>query len=254
MLNAAERGSDLAITGTGENGSSIVVTLSGVTYPPVLVSNGSWTVTIPSANLQALPDGSYPVSVTATDAAQNTSTPVTSTLVVKADAANLPTITIDAFAGNNIVDGAEQQSDQLLSGKTTHVEQGQTVTVTFGSLIYNPVVQSDGSWSISVPSGTLQDGTPTINAAVSDAAGNPATSSLSITVNTLASGISIDPISDGYLNASEYQQSLIVTGHTANVTVGTPLSLFINGQTFSVNVGAGGMECAGTGERAGRVI
>ncbi|WP_455816457.1 Ig-like domain-containing protein [Pseudomonas cerasi] len=241
VLNAAERGSDLAITGTGENGSSIVVTLSGVTYPPVLVSNGSWTVTIPSANLQALPDGSYPVSVTATDAAQNASTPVTSTLVVKADAANLPTITIDAFAGNNIVDGAEQQSDQLLSGKTTHVEQGQTVTVTFGSLIYNPVVQSDGSWSISVPSGTLQDGTPTINAAVSDAAGNPATSSLNITVNTLASGISIDPISDGYLNASEYQQSLIVTGHTANVTVGTPLSLFINGQTFSVNVGAGGV-------------
>lgn len=241
VLNAVERGSDLAITGTGEEGSTIVVTLNGVTYPSVEVSGGVWSVTIPAANLAAIPDGSYPVSVTATDAAQNSSAPVTSTVVVKADAAGLPTITIDTFAGNNIVDGAEQQSIQLLSGKTTNVEQGQTVTVTIGSLVYNPVVQSDGSWSISIPSGTLQNGTATINAAVSDVAGNPASSSLPVTVNTLASGISIDPISDGYLNASESQQSLIITGHTANVTAGTPLSVFINGQTFTVNVGAGGV-------------
>ncbi|WP_455813385.1 Ig-like domain-containing protein [Pseudomonas graminis] len=241
VLNATERGADLAVTGTGENGSSIVVTLNGVTYPPVLVSNGTWSVTIPAANLATIPDGSYQVSVTATDAAQNSSVPVTSTLVVKADAADLPTITINTFAGNNIVDGAEQQSTQLLSGTTTHVEQGQTVTVTIGSLVYNPVVQSDGSWSVNIPSGTLQNGTPTITAAVSDAAGNPASGSLNITVNTLASGISIDPISDGYLNASESQQSLIVTGHTVNVTAGSPLSVFINGQTFTVNVGAGGV-------------
>lgn len=241
VLNAAERGSDLAVTGTGENGSSIVVTLNGVTYPPVVVSGGSWTVTVPAEDLQAIPDGSYAVSVTATDAAQNSSAPVSSTLVVKADAADLPTITINTFAGNNIVDGAEQQSNQLLSGATTNVEPGQTVTVTLGSLVYNPVVQSDGSWSISIPSGTLQNGTPTITAAVSDAAGNPASSSLNITVNTQTSGISIDPISDGYLNASESQQSLIITGHTANVTTGTPVSVLINGQTFTVNVGAGGV-------------
>ena len=241
VLNAAERGADLAVSGTGENGSSIVVTLNGVTYPPVVVSGGVWTVNVPAEDLQAIPDGSYAVSVTATDAAQNSSAPVTSTLVVKADAADLPTITINTFAGNNIVDGAEQQSSQLLSGTTTNVEQGQTVTVTLGSQVYNPVVQSDGSWSISIPSGTLQNGTPTITAAVSDAAGNPASNTLTITVNTLASGISIDPISDGYLSADEAQQSLIVTGHTANVATGTPVSVLINGQTFTVNVGAGGV-------------
>ncbi|WP_421504926.1 Ig-like domain-containing protein [Erwinia rhapontici] len=241
VLNAAERGADLAVSGTGENGSSIVVTLNGVTYPPVVVSGGIWTVNVPAEDLQAIPDGSYAVSVTATDAAQNSSAPVTSTLVVKADVADLPTITINTFAGNNIVDGAEQQSSQLLSGTTTNVEQGQTVTVTLGSQVYNPVVQSDGSWSISIPSGTLQNGTPTITAAVSDAAGNPASNTLTITVNTLASGISIDPISDGYLSADEAQQSLIVTGHTANVATGTPVSVLINGQTFTVNVGAGGV-------------
>ncbi|QGU86886.1 Ig-like domain-containing protein [Erwinia sorbitola] len=243
MLNAGEQSDTLAITGTGEEGSSIAVTLNGVTYPSVLVTGGLWTVSIPSADLQNIADGSYQVSVTATDAAQN-STTVTSPLVVKAEAADLPTIAIDTFAGNNVIDGAEQQSNQLLSGTTTHVEQGQTVTVTIGTEAFYPVVQADGSWSVSIPSDTLtalQNGTSTIQVAVADAAGNPASSTLPITINNLASGISIDPISGGYLSADEAQQTLIVTGHTANVNPGTPLSVFINGQNFTVNVGSGGV-------------
>ncbi|MFK8258130.1 Ig-like domain-containing protein [Erwinia sp. AnSW2-5] len=244
VLNAVEQGSDLAISGTGENGSTIVVTLHGVTYPPVIVSGGVWTVNIPAANLQAIPDGTYPndLSVTATDVAQN-STTVTSPLVVKADAADLPTITVNTFAGNNIVDGAEQQTSQLLSGTTTHVEPGRTVTVTIGNQVFSPLVQSDGSWSVSIPSGALlalPNNQTTINVAVSDAAGNPASNNLNVTINNLASGISIDPISDGYLNAAEAQQPLIVTGHTANVAQGSSLVLNINGTNYSAIVGSGG--------------
>lgn len=245
VLNAAERGSDLAIGGTGENGSTIVVTLHGVTYPPVIVSGGVWTVNVPAANLQAIPDGSYPndLTVTATDAAQN-STTISSPLVVKADLADLPTITVNTFAGNNIVDGAEQQTSQLLSGTTTHVEPGQTVTVTLGNQVYSPRVQSDGSWSISIPSDALvalPNNQTTINVAVSDVAGNPANNSLSVTINNLASGVSIDPIGDGYVNAAESQQPLIVTGHTANVTQGSSLLLNINGNNFTTLVGSGGV-------------
>ncbi|WP_421094490.1 hypothetical protein ACOKXP_04635, partial [Serratia fonticola] len=34
------------------------------------------------------------------------------------------------FAGNDIIDGAEVKTAQTLSGTTTHVEAGQTVTIT----------------------------------------------------------------------------------------------------------------------------
>lgn len=244
ILNAAEQGADLAVSGRGEAGDTIVVTLNGVTYQGVQVNgNGDWTVSVPSADLQALADGSYTLSVTATDAAGN-STTTSSPLEVKAAAADLPTISINTFAGNDILDGAEQQSSQLLSGTTRNVEAGQTVTITIGTGVYSALVQADGSWSVSIPASVLQgldNGTTTIAAAVSDAAGNPVSASHDVTVNSLASGISIDPISDdGYLNASEAQEPLIITGHTANVEAGSQLSLTINGQTFQATVGSGG--------------
>ena len=244
ILNAAEQGADLAVSGRGEAGDTIVITLNGVTYQGVQVNgNGDWTVSVPGADLQALGDGSYTLGVTATDAAGN-STTTSSPLTVKAAAIDLPALSINTFAGNDIVDGAEQQSNQLLSGTTRNVEAGQTVSITLGTEVYSARVQADGSWSVSIPASTLQglvNGITPITAAVSDAAGNPISSSRDVTVNSLASGISIDPVSgDGYLNAIEAQEPLIITGHTANVDPGSPLSLTINGQSFQVAVGNGG--------------
>ena len=244
ILNAAEQGVALPVTGTGDASDTVVVTLNGRDYTTTVGDNGLWSVTVPETDLATLTNGTYTLNITATDAAGN-STSIDRPLAVKVDAASLPTLTINTFAGNDILDGAEQQTAQTLSGSTTNVEAGQTITVTINGDIYTTQVQASGAWSLSLPSAALaalNDGTTTLNVAVSDVAGNPISASRDITVNSAASGISLDPLSnDGYLNATEALDDLIVSGRTINVAQGSTVTLSFNGQTFTALVGATGL-------------
>ncbi|EFG3900408.1 hypothetical protein BOV65_004900, partial [Escherichia coli] len=72
-----------------------------------------------------------------------------------------------------------------ITGSST-AEAGQTVTVTLNGTNYTGTVQTDGSWSVSVPSAdlsTLTASNYTVNAAVSDKAGNPASVNHNLTVD-----------------------------------------------------------------------
>jgi len=244
VLNASEQGQPLPVSGSGEAGAEISVSLNGIDYTTTVAADGSWTLTIPAAALGDLADGDYNLTVIATDAAGNSSQQ-NSPLTVKADANNLPTISIDTFAGNNIVDGAEQQTAQTLSGIATQVEAGQTVTVTLNGQIYTAQVQPSGGWSVLIPSGALQglaDGSATITVAVSDAAGNTASNTLDIEVNSAASGLAVNTLSDdGYLNAAEALEELLISGSSVNVPQGNVVTVTFNNQTFTAEIGANGV-------------
>ena len=242
-LNAGEVTQPLNLSGSGEAGNTVTVTLNGTDYTATVGEDGNWALAIPAADLGALADGSYTLSVTGVDAAGNATT-VTTPLAVKADAANLPALTIDAFVGNNVLDGAEQQQAQLLSGSAANVEPGQSVTITLNGQSYSAEVQPSGSWSVSVPAAdlaALANGTATISATVSDAAGNTASQTLDVTVNSALSGIAVAPLSDdGYLNASEAAEDLVVSGSSLNLALGTPVTITFNNLTYTATVGAGG--------------
>ncbi|WP_421096152.1 Ig-like domain-containing protein, partial [Serratia fonticola] len=157
---------------------------------------------------------------TLTDAAGN-STSTTHVLGVDANPANLPTLSINVFAGNDIIDGAEVKTAQTISGTATHVEAGQTVTVTLNGKTYTATVLADGSWSTSVPAADLAllaNGQTTITATVSDSAGNPANASHEVTVDTSLSGLSIAVIAgDDKLNLAESLLPLAIHGGSANL-------------------------------------
>jgi hypothetical protein len=90
------------------------------------VSNSAWS--IPGVDLSALPDGaSYTVTASVSDAAGNAATPATRPVSTVDTAA--PTISIDVVAGDDVIDDAEDNS-VTLSGSTSGVENGQTVSVT----------------------------------------------------------------------------------------------------------------------------
>ncbi|QKJ87898.1 hypothetical protein PMPD1_2964 [Paramixta manurensis] len=243
MLNAQEQSQPLEISGSGEANDTVTVTLNGHTYTTTVGDNGQWSVAVPATDLAELSDGSHPVAVSISDAAGN-STNQTAPLTVKADEANLPSITVNTFAGNNILDGAEQHTTQTLSGTTQHVEAGQTVTVTLDGQNYTAVVQPSGDWSVQIPSSALlalENGTATIHVVVNDIAGNSADNALEFTVNNAASGLSVNPLSDdGYLNASEANENLVVSGTSSNIPVGNEVTVTFNGQTYTAEVADNG--------------
>ncbi|KQN48029.1 hypothetical protein ASE99_15980 [Serratia sp. Leaf51] len=245
-INSAEAAADINVTGTAsisEAGNTVTVTINGQPYTGIVAVNGQWTVTIPAGALAGVTDGQYPVTVQLSDAAGN-STTITSNVQLAADPASAPTITLNAFAGDNILDGAEQQTAQTLSGTTTHVEAGQVVNITLNNVVYNATVQADGSWSVSIPSsalGALTNGTLQIDVAVLDKAGNPATGSESFTVDNTLSGLSVNPVTgDNQLNALEAAAGVTISGTSVNVPVNGIVTIILNGKTYTATVGVGG--------------
>lgn len=242
ILNSTEVLSNQQLTGTASPssaGQTVTATLNGKTYSGTVGSDGTWSITIPSADLSNLSDGNYSIVTRLTDAAGNTAT-TTQTISVDASPLNAPVVTIGTFAGNNIIDGAEARVSQVISGTSKNVEQGQTVTISFNGKPYTAQVLSNGNWSTTISDADmalLVNGSQTITVSVSDVSGNTATSSSTVTVNTNASGLSIAPITgDNQLNVLEAANGITINGGAVNVAPGTDVNVILNGKTYTVQV------------------
>lgn len=246
IVSSAEAAGALELTGTAsvsEAGKTITVTLNGATYTGLVGSDGNWTVNIPAGVLNGVASGQYPLTVSLTDEAGNTTTQ-TSNVTLATGVDSQPTLTLNAFAGNNVIDGAERLADQTLSGTTTHVEAGQQVTITLNGKTYTATVGASGAWSVQIPAAdltALNDGSITLTAAVTDKAGNPAQGSLPLTINTELSGLAIDPITgDNKLSAQEAGAGINISGTSHNVAEGANVTVTLNGKTYIAAVGADG--------------
>ncbi|MCV4677438.1 Ig-like domain-containing protein, partial [Escherichia coli] len=64
-------------------------------------------------------------------------------------------VSINAITADDVINAAEKGAALTLSGSTSGVEAGQTVTVTFGGKTYTATVAGDGSWTTIVPAADL---------------------------------------------------------------------------------------------------
>ncbi|MDY0970083.1 Ig-like domain-containing protein [Siccibacter turicensis] len=228
------------ISAMSEAGQTVTVTLNNKTYTTQVGSDGNWQIAIPSADLTKLPGGDNTVKVSLTDAAGNVRE-VQQTITVKTA---LPTVSVDNFTADNILDAAEVKTDQVLQGKTTNAEAGSVVTVTLNGNTWNGVVGSDGSWSITIPAAVLQQlnaGDATLQLSVTDALGQTRPGSHTVKVDTAASGVAISIIAgDDYLGRAEAGQPLTVNGTSAGLAEGTTVTVVINNVTYTAQVNAGG--------------
>ncbi|MEO1633754.1 MAG: Ig-like domain-containing protein, partial [Cyanobacteria bacterium J06631_9] len=236
IINAAEAGIDLPITGTtdAEAGQTVTVELNGNTYTGLVQSGGTWSITVPTADLSSL-DPSETVTADVSDVAGNPATQATRNITVDTTA---PVIAIDVVATDDIINAVEANSPLAITG-TTDAEPGQTVTVDVNGTTYTGLVQPDNTWSITVPPADLAAlGTSeTITADVSDVAGNPATQATRpITVDTVPPVIAIDVIAtDDIINAVEFGQDLPITG-TTDAEPGQTVTVDVNGTTYTTTV------------------
>ena len=172
------------MSGTAEIGATLTVNGAAVTVD----ASGGWTTSVTPAG-----DGPLAVTAVATDAAGNSATD-TRDLTVDTVAPAVAITTIEG--GDDLIDAAEAAGGITVSGTA---EIGSTLTVNGAAV----TVDASGGWTTSVtPAG---DGPLTVTAVATDAAGNSATATHQLTVDTVPPAVAITTIEGGddLINAAE---------------------------------------------------
>jgi len=185
------------ITGTATvlPGETFTVTVNGVTYTAgdgslVLNADGTWSLTIPAAD--ALPEGSYSVTATITDAAGN----------VTSDA-SVGELTIDLTAPvvPMFIDQLSNTSTPTIGGQV-QLQPGEVFTVTVNGVVYSDgdgflSVDVNGNWTLNIdPSQPLSDGVYDVVLNIQDAAGNTISNMVGeqLTIDTNAPDLDANPM------------------------------------------------------------
>ena len=192
-------------------GTTVTVTVASQTLTALVQTAGTWSV-IPAA----LTDGTRAVTASVTDPAGNQSTD-SQVLIIDTVA---PAVTI---AGGTTA--LTNDPTPVISG-TAAVSPGTTVTVTLADQTLTGLVQADGTWSVTAA--WLPDGPHRVVMSVSDAAGNQATFTQTLTVDTVAPSVAID----GGATAITSNLDPTIAG-TSNAAPGTTVTVSIAGQTMT---------------------
>ena len=257
IINTEESQRDtLAITGSTNaiDGTLITIEIDGVTFAQSYAENGRFSVTIEPIIFDAYPDGVYTLTaLVEADAAGNTnSDSQTITLDRTIDNGgdySGDNITIDSITEDSGVGAADDasRSDFITNDKnltisgTYNNESGNTLVVSVGALTYSTALGNlnlfANSWSLDTQ--TLDEGATTITATITDSAGNSEVITQEITIDSIAdtgdgttqATITLDPISEGYINAQEAGNLLTLQG-TSNV-IGAEVIITLNGGDFT---------------------
>src|SRR6185437_13782618 len=169
FVNAANDTAAQTLTGTAEAGSTIKIFLNGsntAAFTTTADGLGHWSQTVGH-----LADGSYSYTVTATDAAGNTSAPsATLSFIVDTAAPAQPAAPSDSADVNGFVNAANDTAAQTLTGTA---EAGSTIKIFLNgsnTAAFTTTADGLGNWSQTV--GHLVDGSYSYTVTATDAAGN----------------------------------------------------------------------------------
>jgi len=242
VINVIEHAQNLVISGTSTDlaaGSTVTVTINGKSYSASVLADGTWQAAVPAADVSRWADGSLTISASAQDTSGN---PVNIGTVVDVDLAPVA-ISINSVTDDNVLNAAEKGQDLVLSGSSSNVEAGQTVTIIFAGKTWTTTVDANGDWTCTVPAADLsglKDGDASVQVSVTNVNGNAASSSQAFSVDTAAPAVTINTISgDNMLNAAEAAQDLTLSG-TSTAEAGQTVTVTFNGNQYTAQVQANG--------------
>ncbi|MEZ8737920.1 Ig-like domain-containing protein [Vibrio sp. 10N.239.312.D08] len=212
-----------------EDGQTISITITDVSGKSVdystVVSGGTWTLT--GQDYSGFAEGELTVEASVTDVAGNTAT--SSDTIVKD---TLVSIGVDFSASDDEYYNSAEVSNGAVVGTVLNVEDGQTIFITItdsaGTSVDYSTVVSGGTWTLTGQDySAFAEGTLTVEASVTDVAGNTATSSDTIVKDTLADiSVDFDGFGDEYYNSAEVSNGALV-GTVTNVEDGQEASITI---------------------------
>ncbi|WP_429216573.1 retention module-containing protein [Aeromonas veronii] len=234
------------LQGKGEPGATVTLSLGGSVLTVLTVdAAGNWQYQLP----QTLADGQYQFQVNSVDIAGNRAS---DTLVINVDTRafiDIDDLDTTALFGN---------SNATLSGSTSNVEAGQSVTITLVDsngqplLTTSALVGADGRWQVSGLDLSGINQSFEVRASVTDLAGNSASDGAPLigqseTLTLSEAGLAGGPITaTGSLNTGAGQDGNLQVQFAADqsaleglglVSHGAPLGYTINGQTLTASAG-----------------
>lgn len=234
------------LQGKGESGATVTLSLGGSVLTILTVdAAGNWQYQLP----QTLADGQYQFQVNSVDIAGNRAS---DTLVINVDT--------QAFIDIDDLDAAALfgNSSATLSGTTSNVEAGQSVTITLVDsngqplLTTSALVGADGRWQVSGLDLSGINQSFEVRASVTDLAGNSASDGAPLigqseTLTISEAGLADGPITaSGSLNTGAGQDGNLQVRFAADqsaleglglISHGGPLGYTINGQTLTATAG-----------------
>ncbi|MEH6393594.1 beta strand repeat-containing protein [Pseudoalteromonas sp.] len=222
------------ITGTSDEvGATVTLTVTDASGSEQVISaivqaNGTWSTEV----VNALAEGEYQVTGTVSDEAGNTATDTEVGGLINSD---LPSLAINELTATN-------DTTPSITGSSDEIGATVTLTVTDAAGTeqnLTATVQTDGTWSVDVPT-ALAEGAFTVDASVTDAAGNTASDSeTGGVIDTQAPIILIDELD------STNDVTPLITGQASGVIEGTQIRLQItdnggNQQLVTTTVNADG--------------
>ena len=253
IINKTEAAAGVTISGTAAagsggaavNGQTATITIVDGTNAvkdtyTATVTGGAWSVNVTAAQAQGLADGSYSIKANVSDAAGNAATTASQAITVDETVAD----------DRDHEPGCRRQHHQQDRGGGRRHHQrhgrgrrggaavnGQTATITIVDGT-NAVKDSytatvtGGAWSVNVTAAQAQglaDGSYSIKANVSDAAGNAAaTASQAIAVDTLPPAVLISTTGT---TTNQATQTISGTVTTTEAAAGATVTLYDNGST-----------------------
>ncbi len=237
VVNAAEKGAGIVVTGTAEAGSAVVVTW-GAASKPATATGGVWSVTFASGEVPA-DNVSSTISATVTDTAGNAGVAATRTVLI--DSAG-PSATITTVAGDNAINAAEATTGVTVTG-TTEANAKVALSVGAGN-IRSLTADGTGAWSYQLTAADIKamgQGSETLSVTATDAAGNSGTAATQgITIDTTAPVLTAFSITDA-------SDSGIKGDGRSNVAAPTITFTAEAGATLAIDSGSGVYVAAGTG-------
>lgn len=243
VINADEATEGLTVTGTGEPGSVVEVTLAGVPGQVAVANDGSWTATFAPGQI---PPGTRTETMiaTATDAAGNIET-ITSQVEIDTEA-GLLTLNSAQIGGDGTINADEAEAGVLVTGTAP---EGMLVTVLLDGVPHEVTAGPGNLWQTTYQQHEITPGThdPQVSASITDAAGNSARVDAMVHVDTVVDNLNMTTPSfitamdntsviNGDLNRSGFEVSgTVEEGSRVEVSIdGIPGQVsFANGGTWT---------------------
>ena len=236
-------------TTTAVDGSTISILVNGGLFTTVTAQNGTFSYTVDNSVFANYPDGLY--TVTAEVVADQAGNVVSSSREVLLDTDFVATIALDAnLFGDDIINDIESKSETLAITGTSTAANGTPVSITIDGNPFTTAIVQNGTFSVDIDANVFTnypDGNYTLEASISDVAGNQTSDTRDITLDrTLNNGgyvgepITIDSITEdtGSSNSDfiTSDNDLTISG-TYNNQLGNTITVTVNGTDYTVDSG-----------------